>query len=81
MIIKEGDVKRIRCPDCKRVKNAILIHARKSHTKRSHGLNITRVDTFTLQYSMEKHQRGTKSCIGSGKIESQQHDGKINTTF
>ena len=81
MIIKEGDVKRIRCPDCKRVKNATLIHAKKGYTKRSHGLNITKVDTFTLQYSVEKHQRGTGPCIGSDKVESQQYDGKIDITF
>ena len=81
MIIKEGDVKRIRCPDCKRVKNATLLHAKKGHTKRSHGLNITKVDTFTLEYSIEKHQRGTRDCIGSNKVESQQYDGKIDITF
>ncbi len=81
MIIKEGDVKNIRCPDCKRMKNAILIHAKKGHVKRSHGLNGTRIDTFTLQYRIEKHQRGTKSCIGSDKIESKQYDGKIDIAF
>jgi hypothetical protein len=81
MIIKEGDVKRIRCPDCKRVKNATLIHVKKGRTKRSHGLNITRVDTFTLQYILEKHQRGTLDCIGSNKVKSQQYDGEIDIVF
>jgi len=81
MIIKKGQTKRIMCNVCKRVKTATLIHAKTSFTKRKHGLNITRVDTFTLQYKIETHQRGTKSCIGSEKIQSKTHDGVIDSTF
>jgi len=63
MIITKGQTKRMMCNVCKRVKTATLIHAKTGFTKRKHGLNIKRVDTFTLQYRIDTHQRGTKSCL------------------
>mgnify|MGYP000055977624 FL=1 len=81
MKIKQNETKQIMCNVCKRVKNATLIHAKTSFTKRRRGLNITKVDTFTLQYRLDPHQRGTKLCLGSDKIQSKTHDGVINSTF
>jgi len=81
MIIKKGQTKQIMCNVCKRVKTATLIHAKTGFTKRRHGLNITKVDTFTLEYRIDTHQRGTKSCLGSDKIQSKTHDGVIDSTF
>ena len=81
MIITKGQTKRMMCNVCKRVKTATLIHAKTGFTKRKHGLNIKRVDTFTLQYRIDTHQRGTKSCLGSDKIQSKTHDGVIDSTF
>jgi hypothetical protein len=81
VIITKGQTKRMMCNVCKREKMATLIHAKKGFTKRKHGLNITRVDTFTLQYKMSTHQRGTKLCLGSDKIQSKTHDGVIDSIF
>ena len=81
MNIVKGQTKRIMCNVCKREKQATLIHAKMGFTKRKHGLIITRVDTFTLQYMMDTHQRGNKSCLGSDKIQSKTHDGVIDSTF
>ena len=81
MIITKGQTKQIMCNMCKRVKTATLVHAKTSFTKRKHVLNITRVDTFTLQYRINTHQRGTKLCLGSDKIQSKTHDGVIDSTF
>jgi len=53
MKIKQNETKQIMCNVCKRVKNATLIHAKTSFTKRRRGLNITKVDTFTLQYRLD----------------------------
>lgn len=81
MIVKKGQTKRIMCNVCKREKTATLIHAKTGFTKRKHGLNVTKVDTFTLEYKIEKHQRGTKPCLGSDKIQSKTHDGIIDSIF
>jgi len=81
MIIKKGQTKQMRCNVCKRVKNATLIHTRIGYENRKHGLNITRVDTYTLEYRIENHQRGTKSCLGSDKIQFTKHDGVIDSVF
>jgi len=79
--ITKGQSKRMMCTVCKREKTAKLIHAKTGFTKRRHGLITTRVDTFTLQYKMDSHQRGTKSCLGSDKIQSKTHDGVIDSIF
>ncbi len=81
MIIKKGQTKQIMCNVCKRVKTATLIHAKTGFTKRRHGLNITKVNTFTLEYRIDTHQRGTKSCLGSDKIQSKTHDDVIDFAF
>jgi hypothetical protein len=81
MTIKKGQTKQMMCNVCKRVKTATLIHAKIGFTKRRHGLNITKVDTFTLEYRIDTHQRGTKSCLGSDKIQSKTHDGVIDSAF
>ena len=81
MNITKGQTKQIMCNVCKRVKTATLIHAKTGFTKRKHGLIVTRVDTFTLQYKIDTHQRGTKSCLGSEKIQSKTQDGVINSIF
>ncbi len=81
MIIKKGQTKQIMCNVCKRVKTATLIHAKTGFTKRRHGINITKMDTFTLEYCIDTHQRGTKSCLGSDKIQSKTHDAVIDSAF
>ncbi|MBS3926433.1 MAG: hypothetical protein KGZ34_07090 [Nitrosarchaeum sp.] len=81
MIIKKGQRKRIKCEICKNVKNATLIHAKKSFAKTwSNGI-AGEVDTFVLHYRIGKHQHGTRSCKGSDKVQKREHDGLLNSEF
>ena len=82
MIIKKGQRKRIKCDVCKSVKNATLIHAKRSYRKYSNDNgDIGEMDTFELHYRIGKHQRGRGTCKGSDKIQERQYDGTISSGF
>jgi len=81
MIIRKDQRKRIKCEVCKNVKNATLIHAKKSWRKTTDGRMISEVDTFILQYRIGKHQHGRRLCKGSDKVQSREYDGRINSGF
>ena len=81
MIIRKDQRKRIKCEVCKNVKNATLIHAKKSWRKVMVGKMPSEKDTFILQYRIGKHQRGSRLCRGSDKVQSREHDGMINSSF
>ena len=81
MIIRKHQHKRIKCEVCKNVKNVTLIHAKKSWRKVWDGQMVSEVDTFILQYRIEKHQHGSRLCKGSDKVQSREHDGMINSSF
>ncbi len=84
MKFSKGQRKRIKCEVCQSVKNATLIHAKKSFRKTASGGEITiygEKDTFILQYKIGKHQRGKGTCKGSDKIQSREYDGLIDRGF
>ena len=81
MIIRKGQRKGIKCDVCKNVKNATLIHAKKSRTKALDDKMMTEIDTFILQYRIGKHQRGSRQCSGSNKVQSRVYDGLLDSGF
>ena len=81
MIIKKGQRKRIKCNVCKNVKDATLIHAKKSLRKTMTGKIITEIDTFILQYRIGKHAHGSRLCEGSNTVQSRHHDRMLNSSF
>ena len=78
---EKGQPKRIKCNICKNVKNATLIHAKKTVRKTMIDKKIIEIDTIILQYKIGKHAHGSKLCEGSNSIQSRVHDGTLDSSF
>jgi len=81
MIIKKGQPKRIKCNVCKNVKNATLIHAKKTLRKTMTDKKIIEIDASILQFRIGKHAHGSKLCEGSNSIQSKVQDGTLDSSF
>ena len=77
MKIRKGQIKRIKCYNCKQVKNAKLIHVKRSYWTRGD----IEVNTFILQYRIGIHRIGKHRCIGSLKIDEREFEGLVRSTF